>query len=143
MALSTTSGLKAKRQAFSLLNKDVFGMSSILSQALSTLFQELAQKKGNPDLQVVPMQANSTTDAVIADVACKLYGVFLKGGSSAADLRWADHASSANSPTTTIAIGASEDLALIYTTGKAFSNGLTFDESGTNGASGFAIIGAA
>lgn len=140
MALSTQSAVKAKRRAFSALR--TFGVSSSISQVLSALFQELAQKYGNPDLQVVEAVANSTTDAVVADAACKLYGVFLKGGASAADVRWADHASSANTPTTTLAIGASEQVAYVFPGGKAFSNGITFDESGTGGSSGFFIIGA-
>lgn len=140
MALSTQAAVKAKRRAFSAIQ--TFGFSSAISQALSALFQELAQKYSNPDLQVVEAVAASTTDAVVADAACKLYGVFLKGGASAADVRWADHASSANSPTTTLAIGIGEQTAYIYPAGKAFANGLTFDESGTGGPNGFFIIGA-
>ena len=141
MALSTQAAVKAKRRAFAAIQ--TLGFSSSQSQLLSILFQELSQKKGNPDLQVVEAVAASTTDAVVADAACKLYGVFLKGGASAADVRWADHASSANTPTTTLAIGASENAAYIFPGGKAFSNGITFDESGTGGSSGFFIIGPA
>lgn len=141
MALSTQAAVKAKRRAFNAIQ--TFGLSSSISQALSALFQELSQKASNPDLQVVEAVAASTTDAVVADAACKLYGVFLKGGASAADVRWADHSSSANSPTTTLAIGIAEQVAYIFPAGKAFSNGITFDESGTGGASGFFLIGAA
>ena len=141
MALSTQAAVKAKRRAFSALS--VFAMSSSLQQTLSALFQELAQKQNNPDLQVVEAVANSTTDAVVANVACKLYGVFLKGGATARDLRWADHATSADTPTTTLAIGVAEQCAYVYPAGMAFATGLTFDESGASGPNGFFIIGAA
>lgn len=141
MALSTQAIVLAKRRAFSAAK--VMGLSSALTQVLSTLFQEISQKYGAVDLQVVEAVANSTTDAVVADTACKLYGVFLKGGSSARDVRWADHASSADTPTTTLAIGVSEQTAYVYPAGKAFTTGLTFDESGASGPNGFFIIGAA
>jgi len=140
MALSTQAIVLAKRRAFSAAK--TMGLTSTSTQLLSTLFQELSQKKGAPDLQIVEAPAASTTDLVVADSPCKLYGVFLKGGASAADVRWADHASSANTPTTTLAIGASEDATYVFGTGKAFANGLTFDESGASGSNGFFIIGA-
>ena len=114
-----------------------------MSQTLSALFQELAQKQQNPDLQVVEAVANGATDAVVADVACKLYGVFLKGGATARAVTWADHATSANTPTTTLPVGVSEQVAYVYPAGQAYANGLTFDEAGAGGASGFFIIGAA
>ena len=142
MALSTQSAFKAKRRAFNALKNLNFASSS-LEQLLSAFFQEVSQKKGNPDLQVVEFDAQSTTDAVIADAACKLYAVIGKAGSSAADVRWADHASSANTPTTTLAIGASEHFVYIFPGGKAMANGLTFDESGASGSKGVFIIGAA
>lgn len=141
MALTTQAAVKAKRRALNAVQ--TFGLSSSLAQTLSALFQELAQKAGNPDLQIVEMVANSTTDAVIADVACKLYGVFLKGGATARAVNWADHASSANTPTTIIPVGVSEQVGYVWPAGAAYANGITFDEAGTGGASGFAIIGAA
>lgn len=141
MALSTQSAVKAKRRAQSALK--TFGLSSAISQALSALFQELAQKAGNPDLQIVEAVAASTTDAVVADVACKLYGVFLKGGATARAVNWADHATSANSPTTIIPVGVSEQVAYLWPAGAAYATGITFDEAGAGGASGFFIIGAA
>lgn len=141
MALATQDAVKARRRAFSALQ--TFGLSSSISQALSALFQELAQKYGNPNLQVVEAVANSTTDAVVADVACKLYGVFLKGGATARAVNWADHASSAATPTTILPVGVAEQVAYIWPGGAAYANGITFDEAGAGGASGFFIVGAA
>lgn len=141
MALATQDAVKAKRRALSALT--VFGLSSSVAQALSALFQELAQKRGNPNLQVVEAPAASTTDLVIADVACKLYGYFAKGGATARAVNWADHATSANTPTTILPVGVAEQVAYIWPAGAAYANGITFDEAGAGGASGFFIIGAA
>ena len=140
MALSTQSAVKVKRRAFSAIS--TFGFTSPISQLLSALFQELSQKYGNPALQFVPLDNSGTTDQVVADAPCKLYGLFLKGGSAGGDYRSADHASSANTPTTTIPIAASEQVAYTTPAGKAFATGLTIDFSAANAASGFAIIGA-
>lgn len=141
MALSTQDAVKAKRRAFSAAR--TLGLSSALTQVLSALFQEIAQKYGNVNLQVVEAPAASTTDLVIADVACKLYGYFGKGGATARAVNWADHASSANSPTTILPVGVSEQVAYVFPAGSAFANGITFDEAGAGGANGFFLIGAA
>lgn len=141
MALSTQAIVKAKRRAFSAIK--TFSQTSSLSQVLSTLFQEISQKYGAVDLQIVELDNLGTTDQVVADAPCKLYGVFLKGGSSGGDYRSADHASSANTPTTTIPVAASANVAYVIPAGKSFSNGLTVDASGANAWTGFAIIGAA
>lgn len=140
MALSTTSGLKAKRRALSALK--LFGFSPAVHNLVSQLFQDLAQQKGNPDLQIVELDNLGTTDQVVADAPCKLYGLFLKGGSAGGDYRSADHASSANTPTTTIPIAASAYVAYTIPAGKSFTTGLTVDASQANAWTGFAIIGA-
>lgn len=140
MAVTPVAAVKAKRRAFSALQ--TFGLSSSISQALSALFQELSQKYGNPDLLVVEAVAASTTDAVVADAACKLYAVCLKGGATARAVNWADHASSANTPTTIIPVGVAEQVAYLWPAGAAYANGITFDEAGAGGANGFFIIGA-
>lgn len=144
MALSTQSAVKAKRRAFNAVN--TFAFRSSLSQLLSALFQELSQKYANPDLQVVELVDTGTTDIVVADAPCKLYALFLKGGSAGGDFRAADHASSANTPTTTIPVAAADPgFGFVYPAGKAYANGITVDASGSSGVnwSGFAIIGAA
>lgn len=140
MALATQAAIKAKRQAFSVCK--TLGLSSSLEQTLSALFQELGQKKGNPDLQVVVAPAASTTDLVVADVACKLYGYFAKGGATARAVRWDDNATTAGT-TTVIPVGVAEQVAYVWPSGAAYANGLTFDEAGAGGANGFFIIGAA
>lgn len=140
MALSTQSAVKAKRRAFAAVQ--TLGLSSSIAQALSALFQELSQKSGNPDLQIVEAPAASTTDLVIADVACKLYGYFAKGGATARAVRWDDNATTAGT-TTVIPVGVSEQVAYVWPGGAAYANGLTFDEAGAGGANGFFIIGAA
>lgn len=141
MTIATQAAVKAKRRALSAVQ--TFGLSSSIGQCISALFQELAQKAGNPDLAVVEAPAASTTDLVIADVPCKLYGYFAKGGGTARAVNWADHASSANSPTTIIPVGATETVAYIWPQGAAYSSGITFDEAGASGASGFFLIGPA
>lgn len=139
MPLTTQAAVKAKRRAKNAIR--TFATSTALDVLLDTLFSALAVN-GNPDLQIVEAVANSTTDAVVADAPCKLYGVFLKGGATARAVNWADHASSANSPTTIIPVGVAEQVAYLWPAGAAYANGITFDEAGTGGASGFFIIGA-
>ena len=140
MALSTQAAIKAKRRAFSALK--TFGFNSSVHQLASALFQELSQKSSNPDLQVVELDNLGTTDQVVADAPCKLYGLFLKGGSAGGDYRSADHASSANTPTTTIPVAASAHVVYSIPAGKSFTTGLTVDASQANAWTGFAVIGA-
>ena len=141
MALSLVSGLAAKRRAMSAVQ--TFGFKPAAANVISQFFQDLAQTFGNPNLQIVEFVAASTTDAVVADVACKLYGVVFKGGATARDIRWADHATAADSPTVTFPIAVAQQGELLFNGGTAYGTGLTFDESGAAGASGFFIIGAA
>lgn len=141
MALSTQDAYKAKRRAFSAIR--TMGMSSAVSQVLSALFQELAQKYGNPNLQIVEAPAASTTDLVVADTACKFYGYIGKGGATARAVNWADHASSSATPTTILPVGVSQEVAYVFPAGKSHTTGLTFNEAGAGGANGFFIIGAA
>lgn len=158
MAISTQAGVKAKRQAFNLLN--FLGFSSSASQALSTLFQELAQKKGNPDLQVVvfDLQTSAASDAVIADAACTIYGVFAKKSSTAtgAWLKGSDHATASSSTAAELLAelnaASQEFVATFGKDGFAQGTGWTFGAdttaSGTtnstagDGPKGFVILGA-
>ena len=140
MALLTQNIVKAKRRAFSAVK--TFNLSSSLSQVLSALFQEISQKYGAVDLQVVELDNLGTTDQVVADAPCKLYGLFLKGGSAGGDYRSADHASSAATPTTTIPVAVSGQVVYAIPAGKSFTTGLTVDASQANAWTGFAIIGA-
>jgi len=140
MSLSTQAAVLAKRRALGWLTLNFGAESRYLVQEL---FQTLAQIRSNPDLQFVPIDNSGTTDQVVADAACKLYALVLKGGSSGGDYRSADHASSAATPTTTIPVAVAEQIAYIIPAGRSFTTGLTIDFSAANAASGFAIIGAA
>lgn len=114
-----------------------------LNRLLKTFFEIHGQLNKNVDLLVVELDNTGTTDQVVADAACKLYFLGFKGGSVGGDYRAADHASSANSPTTTIPIAVSEQIAVVFPAGKAMANGLTVDFSAANTGIGIAIIGAA
>lgn len=139
MAISTQAAVLAKRRAFNY--QSAIFQNTEVAELLKALFQTLAQTRKNPDLQVVELADSSTTDQVVADAACKLYGVFLKCGSTSRDFRAADHASSANSPTITVPITASGTAVLLHPEGRGLTTGLTVDFSGA-GATGFVIIGA-
>lgn len=157
MALTTQAAVKAKRRAFNALN--FLGLGSSASQALSTLFQELAQKKGNPDLQVVEfdLQTSAASDAVIADAACTIYGIFAKKSSTAtgAWLKGSDHATVASSTAAEFMQelnAASQEIAafspLGFVQGTGWTLGADTTASGTtnstagDGPKGFVILGA-
>jgi hypothetical protein len=158
MAISTQAAVKAKRRAFNAIQ--VLGLSSSAAQALSTLFQELAQKKGNPDLQVVEfdLQTSAAADAVIADAACTIYGIFAKKSSTAtgAWLKGSDHATVSSSTAgefTQEFNAASQELAATYAaSGFVQGTGWTFGADTTaagntnstagDAMKGFVILGA-
>ena len=157
MAISVSSAIKAKRLAFSLAK--TLNLGSSAHQALSTLFQELAQKKGNPDLQVVvfDLQTSAAADAVIADAACTLYGIFAKKSSTAtgAWLKGSDHASASSSTAAEFSQelnAANLEVAVVYPGGYAQGTGWTFGADTTangstnstagDGPKGFVILGA-
>ena len=158
MAISTQAAVKAKRAAFNLLAH--LGFSSTAREALSQLFQELAQKKGNPDLQVVvfDLQTSAASDAVIADAACTVYGIFAKKSSTAtgAFLKGSDSASASSStaPEWSAELNAAnqEAFALFGKDGTAQGSGWTLGADTTasgstnstagDGPKGFVIIGA-
>lgn len=140
MAISTQGFNIAKRHAKS--SARVFGFNSSLDQALSALFQELSQKKQAPDLQVIEVLQNGTSNVVLADAACKLYGLFLTAPTTADSFQAADHASSAASPTIVEPLAIADQLAVFYATGHAYANGITCNglNAGAN-FKGIAIIG--
>ena len=138
MALSTQSAVLAKRRAFNYVQAFINPEQRAFVKAL---FEGLSQTRKNPDLQIVELSNSGTTDQVIADAPCKLYALFLKGGSAGGDYRSADHASSAATPTTTIPVAAAGTMSLLHPEGRAFTTGLTVDASQANAWTGFAIIG--
>ena len=61
----------------------------IVSAAFKALKEKLAGVGGNPTLEFIPITATDIDDAsgkVLANVACKLYGVFLKKQATATDV---------------------------------------------------------
>lgn len=156
MAISTQAAVKAKRQALSLVK--TLAVSSSVEQAISTLFQELSQKFGNVDLQVVPfdLQTSAASDAVIADAACKLYAIVTKkANATSAWLKGSDSASASSSTAGewTKKLGVAGSECALFPAGFAQANGWTLGADTTaagstnstagDGPKGFVILGAA
>lgn len=158
MAISTQAGVKAKRAAFGYAA--LLGLGSSTVQALNTLFQELSQKKNNPDLQVVvfDLQTSAASDAVIADAACTIYGIFGKKSSTATGA-WLKGSDSATTSSSTAAewmaelnAANQEFVGLFGKDGAAQGSGWTFGADTTaagstnstagDGPKGFVILGA-
>jgi uncharacterized protein YuzB (UPF0349 family) len=155
MALPTlVSTLNAKRRALNFPN-----ISPEVQRQLKTFFETLGQLKGNPDLAIVEFDELSDTDVVIADAACKLYGLYLQKDSSTATFtKLTDDASTSSdtaadfvlkSPATGAA-ALPTDRFVAFPSGFALANGATMQgnttaDAGTgsasNGEKGFAIIG--
>lgn len=140
MAISTQAAVLAKRHARNAVR--VFALNSSIEQAVSALFQELSQKKGNPDLQVIEVLQSGTSNVVLANAACRLYGVFLSVPTTADSFQAADSASSAASPTIVIPMGIGQFSALLYPVGNSYANGITCNglNAGAN-FKGFIVIG--
>lgn len=142
MALSTQASVIARRHA--LNDVRLFGFNSSIELAIKALYSELAQKKGNPDTQVVEVLQNGTSNVVLANAACHLYGLFLIGV-AADSFQAADSATSAASPTIVIPMAITDQFALVFPNpqGHAYANGITCNglNAGTN-FKGIAIIGA-
>jgi hypothetical protein len=142
MAVTPVAAVLTKRKALNWLQHNPSALGPELRFLVQQLLQTLAQIRGNPDLLFVPLDNSGTTDQVVGDAPLKLYALGLKGGSAGGDYRSADHASSANTPTTTIPLAVGEIAFYSTPAGKSFANGLTIDFSQANAGSGFAIIGA-
>lgn len=128
---------------------------SIAAQ-LKALKSYLATQGGNPDLQLVPFSALSSTDVVIADAACKIYAVVLNKATATATFTKATDSASASSDTAAEYViksaGVGNQHALIFPTGAAMASGVTMQGnttadggtgSGADGADGFVLLGAA
>lgn len=151
MALSTQSNVLAKQRAFH------YNFKPATQGFLRWLFSWFSQFAGNPDLQVVEFAALTNGNTVLADAACKLYGVFLsKDTATASWFKGADSATTAatdgSAEISQKTSGAGGEFCLIYPEGLALANGLTVcgnttatgsTGSGANGPRGFVLIGAA
>lgn len=153
MALSTQSAVLAKRRALNYQFRKPFSR-----RIVKVLFETLAQHKGNPDLQIVEFDNLAAQDTVIADAACKVYGIVLtKDTATAAYFKGADHATTA--PTTgggeimQELNAANDEVVLAYPDGFALGSGLTVtshtsaggatESSAGDGPRGFVILGGA
>lgn len=160
MALSTQDINLVKRKVFNYLKGgtrgDVFAF-----QVFDQLFRYFSQHGANPDLQVVFFD-NLGADAVVADAACKVYGIYIKKGATGTDSYYKlfdDAATDSSADDAKLALGlltASERQSWANINGLAFAAGVvhgcftaiagaagTTASTSGDGASGFIIIGAA
>lgn len=158
MALSTQSANIVRQKTYMInRNPGIF-------YALKALFLHLAANKGNPDLQIVNVDGGATASdggntaaQVAANAACTLYAVYLKKTGSTAT--WFKATDNASTPTTNggadislVITTASDEVLLLFPTGHAMANGITYTEDTTatgstlnlkaNRIDGFIILGA-
>lgn len=128
-------------------------------EALRALFKHM-QQLGNPDLQLVVLDFTANADIVVADVACKLYALYVKKPAASATAAWvkgSDHATvaaaSGDIVVPLVAAGGGQEHCVTYNDGLQLAVGLTMashtavdgniDSADADSAAGFAIIGAA
>jgi hypothetical protein len=115
----------------------------------------LTQQGGNPDLQVVPFGLLSDAETVIADAACKLYGLVLvkQGAATATFSKLTDSATTSSDASSELrfwsnAVGRQD--VFTWPAGLSFANGITMQgnttanggtTSGADACLGFAVIG--
>jgi len=115
----------------------------------------------NPDLQFVAISGLETADKVVADVACKLYGLYLKKPAASTVSSWgkgSDHATVAAAAADVAVIlvgtgGGGQEVLMSFPNGLKLATGLTVGaHTSVNGNSkslvadapvGWAIVGAA
>lgn len=129
--------------------------SPAATNAFAQLKAQLAQVLQNPDLQFVAI-SDLGADAIVADAACKVYGIYLKKGATAtgAFFKAADHASSAGTTASDMVheLNASgQEAVFVYPRGYAQGTGFTIGSDTTadgstastsgDGPNGFVIIG--
>ncbi len=127
---------------------------------LKALFTYIAQHLGSPNLQLVPFteisSAATGSAVVMADVACKLYGLFVQSPSGASNksfLKLTDDETTASGTAFELGVGitATKQEFLWWGDGKAFANGIAVmgntaidGSTGSSAAdrlSGFLIVG--
>lgn len=129
------------------------------SESLRALFKHM-ESLGNPDLQLVALDFTANADIVVADVACKLYALYLKkpsGSTTDAWVKGSDHATVAAANGDVVAKmigtgGGGQEHCIIYPDGLKLGTGLTMashttvsgntDSNDADSCAGFAIIGA-
>lgn len=158
MALSTENANLVWQKVNAALQ--ALGARQQAVEAFRSLKAHLAQNKSNPDLQFVAL-ADVTADAIIADVACKFYGYYVKKQATATDAFFKMNdsattcgAANGGSATDSVALVDSGDEAVqIFHKGRAQASGLTVasqtnlagntDSTAGDGPNGFIIIGKA
>jgi hypothetical protein len=130
-----------------------------VAEAIRSLKAHL-QQLSNPDLQLVPITGLRSADLVVADVACKLYAVFLQKPAASTTNAWfkgSNHASTAAANGELVIFlqgtgGGGRQYCPVFHDGLLFGTGLTVAAHTTNNGNtdsniadaptGFAIIGA-
>lgn len=131
-----------------------------VSEIMRAFFKHM-ESLGNPDLQFVPIDQTSNADAVIADVACKLYALYLKKPATSTVDAWfkgSNHATVAAAAGDLVIPlvgtgGGGAEHCLCFPDGLKLSTGLTIaehtslagstDSSDADAVGGWAIVGAA
>lgn len=131
-----------------------------VTESLRALWKHMEQL-GNPDLQLVALDYSGGADQVVADVACKLYALYLKkptASTTDAWIKFSDHATTAaaNGDLVQKMIGTgggAQEHCAVWPDGLKFGTGLTTashttvngntDSAAGDSCIGFAIIGAA
>lgn len=158
MAISTQDAQIALRRVFNGQMGTGVGLKPHVRWTIEALKRQLAQMTGGiiPDLQVVAFGLLSDSETIIADAACKLYGlVLVKAGAATATFsKLTDSATTSSDAASELrfwsnAVG--QQQAFIWAEGLPFANGITMQgnttanggtTSGANACSGFCIIGA-
>lgn len=153
MALTVEELLNVKKRCYPLLK------GRHIAEQLKALFEHL-NFAGNPELQFVPL-TGATSDQVVADVACKLYAIYLRKPAASVTAAWAkgsDHATVAAGTgdfqlLLAGAGGGGKEHMAVFPTGLILTTGFTFathttltgttDSNAADQPVGFAIVGAA
>lgn len=154
MALTVEDANKVKQRTFADLRGRHIG------EQLKAFWNHI-NALGNPDLQFVPISGLETADKVVADVACKLYGIYLRKPTGSTTDAWAkgsDHATVAAANGDIVAKllgtgGGGKEHLMSFPSGLLLGTGLTVGAHTTvNGNTksnvadapiGWAIVGAA
>lgn len=151
MAISVSDSINAWRK----VGAAIHSMSPSVQLQMTALKSWLSQQLGNPDLQFVPFDRLSSTEVVIADAACKLYAIVARKITATATFTKATDSATASSDTAAEYVvkmaGAETFYALLFPNGMAMASGITMQGnttadggtgSGTDGATGFVLLGA-
>lgn len=136
---------------------DSLGATYAHRESLRKLKEHIQAVQGNVDLEFVAI-ADLTGDAVVADVACQIYAIFLKKQATATDafFKAVDHATVAAGTTFFLCVElaeSGEQVLLLFPGGLPQATGVTLvssttdtgstDSTAGDGPNGFVILGAA